>query len=55
VATAATSSRNRTDDLEGGCGNGGGDGEADTDADAELLEAVDAAEANSSSSHGGNV
>jgi hypothetical protein len=30
-----------------------GDGEADADADAELLEAVDAAEANSSSSHGG--
>jgi hypothetical protein len=30
-----------------------GDGEVDADVDAELLEAVDAAEANSSSSHGG--
>ncbi|CAA7268752.1 unnamed protein product [Cyclocybe aegerita] len=36
-----------------GEGDGEGDMEADGDADAELLEAVDAAEANSSSSHGG--
>jgi hypothetical protein len=40
-------SRNRTDE------EGGDDGdEADVDADAELLDAVDAAEADSSSSHG---
>jgi hypothetical protein len=49
LGAVAATSRNRTDE-EGG---DDGDGEADADADAELLEAVDAAEANSSSSHGG--
>jgi hypothetical protein len=34
-------------------GGDDGDGEVDADVDAELLEAVDAAEANSISSHGG--
>jgi len=48
LGAVAATSRNRTDE-EGD----DGDGEADADADAELLEAVDAAEANSSSSHGG--
>ena len=36
---------------EGGGDDGDGDGDGDADADAELLEAVDAAEVNSSSSH----
>ena len=49
LGAVAATSRIRTDE-EGG---DDGDGEADADADAELLEAVDAAEANSSSSHGG--
>jgi hypothetical protein len=49
LGAVAATSRNRTEE-EGG---DDGDGEADADADAELLEAVDAAEANSSSSHGG--
>ena len=49
LGAVAATSRNRTEE-EGG---DDGDAEADADADAELLEAVDAAEANSSSSHGG--
>jgi hypothetical protein len=45
-------SRNCTDGEEEGGDDG--DGEADGDGDSELLEAVDAAEANSSSLHGRN-
>ena len=53
LGAVATTSRDRTDREEEVGDDGDGDGEADADADAELLEAVDAAEANSSSSHGG--
>ena len=49
LGAVAAMARSRTNE-EGG---DDGDGEADADVDAELLEAVDAAEANSSSSHGG--
>ncbi|KAF8815492.1 hypothetical protein BYT27DRAFT_7249155 [Phlegmacium glaucopus] len=53
LGAVAATSRDRTDGEEEGGDDGDGEGEVDADADAELLEAVDAAEANSSSSHGG--